>query len=387
MARDIVDIAVIGAGPAGSSAAISAARLNRSVCMIDRNARIGFPVRCGEGLGCKSFVQYAGGREEWALNRYERSVMISPSGIRDAIGSIDKPYLLDREKMDGTLAAEAAQSGAELVLSTTVTELRQRSDKRYECIMPGRTIIASIVIIADGVESRLARFLGWNTVLASKDIETCAFCHVESPLIDSSECLFYTGSSAAPGGYAWIFPRGKGFANVGLGISGDKSSAGKARKLLLEFVRRELPGSTMSYLHCGGVPVARYVRPLVRGGAMLAGDAARQVNCMSGAGIGYSLYAGKLAGTTAAGAISQDGTVDYSALIRYEKEWRKTHGRQQERSYALKEFVTKTDDAFLDRIATALAREPVEKMSYLRVFARTFAGNPILLVKALRLFA
>jgi digeranylgeranylglycerophospholipid reductase len=222
--------------------------------------------------------------------------------------------------------------------------------------------------------------------LALQDIETCAFCRVASPLIDQTMCIFYTGTTVAPGGYAWIFPRGNGEANFGLGIIGNKSGAGKAREYLTKLIDRELPGARTYNLHCGGVPVTRYMRPLVREGAMLVGDAARQVNCISGAGIHYSLYAGKLAGTLAAKAIGPSGAVDYRSLRRYETEWKKTYGNQQERSYALKEFVLKTDDAFLNRIAASLAKEPPERINYLRVFTRTFARRPLLLMKAMRLF-
>ena len=72
--------------------------------------------------------------------------------------------------------------------------------------------------------------------------------------------------------------------------------------------------------------------------------------------------------------------------MRYQTGWIKTYGRQQNRSYALKEFVMKTDDAFLDRIAASLAKEQPERMNYLRVFARTFSRHPLLLLKAMKLF-
>lgn len=386
MVNETYDIAVIGAGPAGSMAAQYAARLGRSVCLMDRNAKVGVPVRCGEGIGYKSFIRHVGSRTEWTLNKIEKAVMVSPSGTRVTIGNIDESFILDREKMDGDLAAEAARAGAKLLLSTTVTEIKRTSDKRYECVTgPDSSIYASCLIIADGVESRCARFLGWNTAVSLVDMETCAFCHVASPLIDHTVCVFYTGTTYAPGGYVWIFPRGKGVANVGLGINGSRSSAGKAKELLLKFIDKELPGSPMSYLHCGGVPVGKAIRPLVRDGAMLVGDAARQVNCMSGAGIHYSLFAGKTAGTVAANAF-KNGSLDHAALHQYEKEWWKTYGKQQERSFALKEFVLKSDDAFLDRIASSLAKERPEKMNYLRVFIRTFARSPLLLIKAIRLF-
>ena len=380
------DIAVIGAGPAGSMSALHAAGLGRRVCLIERNARAGFPVRCGEGIGLKSFAAHAGSRLEWTRNKISRSAMVSPAGIRVAIGNIDESYILDREKMDGDLAAEAAQSGADLFLSTPVVEVHRTDSGVYECRSPDRTFSASIIIVADGVESRIARFLGWETALRLSDIETCAFCRVTSPSIDRETCVFYVGSSVAPGGYAWIFPRGNAEANVGLGIIGTRSGPGRAREFLLKFIDKELHGAPVRDLHCGGVPVARWTRPLVREGALLVGDAARQVNNISGAGIHYSLFAGKLAGITAAEAFRKDGSVDYRHLSRYEKGWNKKYGRQQDRSCALKEFVMKTNDAFLDRIASSLAKEPPERMNYMRVFARTFSRHPFLLLKAVRLF-
>ena len=236
------DIAVIGAGPAGSMAALHAARLHRRVCLIDRNARVGTPVRCGEGIGRKSFIAHAGSRFEWTKNKINRSIMVSPSGTRVSIGNIDESYILDREKMDFDLAAEANRAGADLFLSIPIVGVQRTGDRKYECRSPDRTFSATVVIIADGVESRIARFLGWNTALPLSDIETCAFCRVTSPLIDQETCVFYVGSTVAPGGYAWIFPRGKGEANVGLGIIGTRSGPGMAQERLMRFLDKELKG-------------------------------------------------------------------------------------------------------------------------------------------------
>jgi digeranylgeranylglycerophospholipid reductase len=386
VAESVFDIAVIGGGPSGSMAALHAAQMGRRVVLFDRNVKIGTPVRCGEGIGLKSFVNHVGNRTEWTLHRIKSSVMVSPSGIKVTIGNIDESYLLDRSKMDDDLAHEAAKAGATLLLKTPITHVARTAEGKYECTAPDRRYLASCLIIADGVESQIARFLGWNTTLPRADVESCAFCRVASPLIDQNACQFFTGSTVAPGGYAWIFPRGNGEANVGLGIIGNRSSAGAAKEYLMKFLNRELPGTRYTNLHCGGVPVARYVRPLVRDAAMLVGDAARQVNCISGAGIHYSLFAGRLAGTIAGQAVNGNGTVDLKKLQAYEHLWRKRYGKQQDRSFALKEFVMKTDDAFLDRVASSLAKEPPERMNYMRVFTRTFAKRPLLLFKAMMLF-
>ncbi len=379
-------ITVIGAGPAGSMAAWSAASRGRKVCILERNSRPGYPVRCGEGIGIRSFTEHSEARPEWIRQEIFRSVMVSPDGTKVIIDEIDKSVILDREKMDADLARKAVEAGAQLFVNSPVIDVCMGTDGKYYCKCPDKTVSSEIIIIADGVESRIARFLGWDTVLKPSEIESCAFTRVVSPLIEQETCCFYVGSTIAPGGYAWIFPRGGGEANVGLGILGTHCSAGKPRELLLKFINREIPNGRIGEIHCGGVPVTRYLRPLVRRGAMLVGDAARQVNCISGAGIAYSLFAGNAAGKTAAEAIRNNG-IDYSYLKNYEKIWRKRYGKQQERSFALKEFVTRhTNDRFLNEIAHSLVRRKSGRIKYLTVFITTFSQHPLLLYKAFKLF-
>jgi digeranylgeranylglycerophospholipid reductase len=379
------DIIIAGAGPAGSMAAISASKAGRKVCLLERKARAGVPVRCGEGIGRRGLLDHIEPKPEWICNTIKKAVMISPSGIRIELKGTSEDFILDREKMDSDLVKEAINSGVSFFSETPVTSV-QKKGEIYECVTPHKTFSSRILILADGVESRLARFLGWNTTLALSDVETCAFARVISPLIEKNACIFFTGSKIAPGGYAWVFPRAVGEANVGLGISGNNSEPGKAKLYLERFIESEFPGARLSNLHCGGVPVARYIRPLVKEGAILVGDAARQVNCLSGAGLAYSLFAGKLAGKTAAEAFNGN-TVNYKHLRLYEKTWNKKYGKQQQRSYSLKKFVEKyADDQFLDRIAQSLSKDDPAKLNYLKVFTRTFSGHPILLLKAIKLF-
>jgi digeranylgeranylglycerophospholipid reductase len=125
---------------------------------------------------------------------------------------------------------------------------------------------------------------------------------------------------------------------------------------------------------------------LVKEGAILVGDAARKLTALAVLGLAYSLFAGKLAGKTAAEAFNGN-TVNYKHLRLYEKTWNKKYGKQQQRSYSLKKFVEKyADDQFLDRIAQSLSKDDPAKLNYLKVFTRTFSGHPILLLKAIKLF-
>jgi len=380
------DIIVIGAGPAGAMAAWAAASAGKKVALLERKAQAGVPVRCGEGIGHKGLTLTLEPREEWIKSSITRAVMVSPSGIKVDVGDVGQSWILDRERMDGDLVREAVKAGAEFIPSATVVWCEKRADGIYRCVSQDREFSARILILADGVESRIARCFGWNTALDLKDIESGAFCRVYSYDIEQDCCYFYTGGAVAPGGYVWVFPRGKGEANVGLGVIGSKCRPGLPKELLIKFIERNFHKPRISDLHCGGVPVGRWIRPLVKEGVMLAGDAARQVNAINGAGIAYSLYAGKLAGETAAKAITGDKTVNYKTLRRYEKEWAKNFGKQQDRSFALKEFIMKTDDGFLNKIAESLAKEDPKKISYLRVFTKTFASRPLLLLKVLKLF-
>lgn len=380
------DIAVIGAGPAGAMAALSAsASKGLRVCLFERKPEAGSPVRCGEGIGQKGLISYINPEPDWIKTVIKRSCMISPSGIEVHIANIEESYIIDREKMDADIVKLAIKEGAIYYPNTPVTFIRKAENSIYEITTPQQIYTAKIIILADGIESKLARCFGWSTSLKLKDIETCAFARVVSPLIGRETCVFYTGSHIAPGGYAWIFPRGVGEANVGLGLSGTNSSSGRARELLDSFIYKEFPAARVYNYHCGGVPVAKWIRPLNKEGVMIVGDAARQVNALNGAGISYSLFAGKTAGKVASGAISK-GVVNYLKLNEYEKIWKNIHGKQQNRSYILKEFLAKNgNDQFLDRIAKSLSKENPEKINYLRVFLKTFARNPFLLYKAFHL--
>jgi digeranylgeranylglycerophospholipid reductase len=375
------EILVIGAGPAGLMAAISAASAGRSVCLIEREAQAGVPVRCGEGIGLKGLLRSLELNERWIKHRVRSVRMVSPAGIAVDLREFQEGLILDRARMEQDLFERAAAAGARCVAGTTIVDIKESSGT-YACrSADGREFISSCVILAEGVESRLGRQLGWHTVLGLEDLETCAFAHVRSPEIAQDSCGFFLGKNIAPGGYAWIFPRGDGTANVGLGVLASLHSAGSAQNLLDAFIEARFTKAEVYDRHCGAVPVGRWLSPLVRGGVMLAGDSARQVNCLHGGGIAFSLFAGKTAGTAAARAF-QSGTFDRTILSEYENTWRRMFGNQQRYSYSLKSMVINFADHELDAIARSLVHKKRSKITYMMVLMRACAGHPVLMLKA-----
>ncbi len=380
------DVLVIGAGPAGAIAAEYAARGGVKVALVERKENVGYPVRCGEAIGLKG-VNNIGFKVDpnWIMSKIDKVCLISPNGVRVEYGKMAESYVVNREIMDPGLVKRAMNQGAKFFPNNPVIGVEQIEKQLYACRCIDKVFHSPCIIIADGVESRVARDLGWDTSCELEDIDCCAFCRIDCN-IEQNTCYFITGSKVTPAGYLWIFPRGRNQANIGLGVLGSHSSPGKARALLLDYIKKNYPHSSITNLHCGGDPAGKYILPLVKDGAMIVGDAARQVSSLTGGGINYALFAGKTAGKVAAESFCNN-TFTRSHLKKYEKIWKKGFGKQQLRSYALKTLLlNEVNDKFMNDIAASLIKQKTDKLSVLKVFIKVFAGRPIALFKAFLLF-
>ncbi len=383
MKNNSFDIAVIGGGPAGIMAATYAAKNGRSVCLIDRKSKPGFPVRCGEATSLDGFLNIAEFQKDWILSTVTSMQLIAPSGTVVTVPNDYGAYIIDRHKMETDLTQEAIKSGVAFLPHTTITTV-EKDKNEYICSSKNVRIIAQCLILAEGIESRLARQLGWTTFLEPHDVHSCAFARVEHPDVIQNTCVFYLGKQYAPAGYVWVFHRGGSTANVGLGTLGSFCKPGLSKELLLNFIDSKFHGAKVSQLHCGGVPMGKYISPLVKEGVLLCGDSARMVNCINGAGISYSLFAGKNAGIVSALAF-KEGKCDYSLLKKYDKIWGKSFGKQQLRSYSVKEIMVGFSDKFIDDMAAIVTKNKNSKPSILKIFIRVFIRYPFHLFKVIKL--
>ncbi len=380
--NEVYDVVVVGAGPAGATTARFAAQAGRRVCLVERKKQVGSPVRCGEAVGVKGVSRTVAIDPKWIRAHIRRGYMVSPSGIKVAVGKVDEGCVVDRTVMDADLVRYAREAGADYFPGAAVRSV-ERTGSEYLCHVPGKTISGRTIALADGVESKAARGLGWNTELKSEDLYTCAFGRISDSRVEPEAVALYYGRNYAPGGYAWIFDRGESTANVGLGVVGSQSRPGLPLQLLKAFTEHHFPGAELRDVHCGGVPAAKWMNPLVKEGAVLVGDAARQVNCISGGGIGFALYAGRLAGEALAHSTAGE-TVDYSRIQQYQKKWAKDMGKTQAGTYGLKKLAATFEDSALDSIASRL--ENKSRVSFLRVFLAAYARHPLQLLKGIRAF-
>lgn len=387
--KDKYDVLVIGAGPAGSIAAKTAAEKGLDVLLIEKRQEIGDPVRCAEGVNKEYLKKHVEIDKRWICADLKGSYIFSPDGTKiemaEEISGGEVGYVLERKVFDRALAEQAAAAGAEVRVKTRATGLIIEDDfvKGAKLMHLGKEheVRAKIVVGADGVESKVGRWAGIDTALKPIDIETCAQYLIAGADVNQEYCEFYIGSEIAPGGYVWVFPKGEGKANVGIGILGSKTGKFKPRPVdyLDKFLQKRFPGARIVEMVFGGVPVSGSIGKTSANGLMLVGDAARQSDPITGGGILNAMDAGKLAGEAAYEAISADDVSLEKLEEAYEKKWRATVGHEIDMSLIVKNCFINLTDADLDSLAYSLKDVKFERMNLLDLLHALFRANKKLL--------
>jgi digeranylgeranylglycerophospholipid reductase len=324
------ELLVVGAGPAGCSAAIAAASRGVPTLLIDAKTRIGEPSHCGEFVPARLFVEYRLDRA-CIMNRVEfmeTRVMAPDEPSADSSGypqgeeigetvctleTRSSGYIVDRVRFDRDLARAAA---AERVLVLCAARLLGheldgwvfRHNKVTHRVHP------RLVIAADGAASTVASVLGMSRPVFLRGVQ------VEAPLITASDrCLIYLDRGFV-GGYGWVFPK-KSTANVGLGtaVKGDVSPVALLEGFLTKLIADGVIGPGRLTMSAGLIPVSGMRSELVKGNVLFCGDAAGLTHPITGAGIPQAVVSGSLAGRFAAEAL-QSGSEE--PLMAYQKEIR-----------------------------------------------------------------
>ena len=132
-------------------------------------------------------------------------------------------------------------------------------------------------------------------------------------------------------------------------------------------------------LVAGGVPCVDTLDRIVADGVMLVGDAAHQVNPMTGGGILNGMIAGKIAGQVAAEAVRKNN-VSEKKLRKYSSEWHKKEGRNNELSYRIQQVVNTFSDEDLNKIAHTVNDLPSEKRTIFQIFKTALLKHPKLIL-------
>ena len=285
---EVYDVVVVGAGPAGSSAARAAAAAGARVVVLDRAA---FPryKTCGGGLIGPSLAALPGAPPVRAsITR----VSLSLAGGRRRTRTAPQPCLrmVTRAELDAWLLAEAVAAGAEARVPCRVLSV----DDDVVATDAG-PVRAEVVIAADGTSSRLARELGvrLSRVDLGLELELDA-----GALAGEWADRVHLDWGPIPGSYAWVFPKGD---TLTVGVIAARGAGEATRGYLRDFVRW-VGLDRLRVVHDSGhlTRCRTPSSPLGRGRVLLAGDAAGLLEPWTREGISFATRSGALAGTAAA---------------------------------------------------------------------------------------
>lgn len=328
MTEHSFDIVIVGAGPAGSSAAYSAARNGARVAVLEKESVVAQTVRTSGVTWMDTIKEF--GIPDGCYNPIKNYAFCSPNN--EVRINSDKPMaaVLDVRKTYRWLADEAQKQGASIFLGTVVTDVIRGDDGKILGVIAtsGKEEIkfhAKIVIDASGFQSVVAKSLGlvsqWRRFGAGAEYEVVA------ENVDSETWWLMVGQKYSPAGYAWIFPLGKNIARIGVGVGKPESSVDPTERLKEIMEKRigpieSLGKITPTEFHYGLIPNDGLSRKTVYDNLILVGDSAGQANPLVLEGIRYAIRFGRTAGEVAAGAISANDTSEKS-LAPYEETWKK----------------------------------------------------------------
>lgn len=344
------DIIVIGASPAGLMAARNACERGSSVLLLEKKAEIGNPPhpansffkgmldKCGEVADSSYVVHYLKGMQ-----------IISPSG---RIVEVETPgYAIDKTKFDRFYAEKIIKTGVDLRTGIESQSIL-REGEEFSVDTSAGVFRSKLVIISDGVNSKMASHLGLKTMKYPDDIAWGIELEVKAPALGKPKMFEYYVGNHAPGWKTTYSPRGGDNAAIGAYV---RRCGKDITPYLNAWVERFKKLKGLKKLEvvrrlAGGDPIVTIPNEYITNGIMVVGGAAGQ------SGIGYAMRAGQICGEVAAGAVSK-GDVSKNALSEYRKIWEKEFKAEHYVGRIGLETLRKMTDREIDQMAAVFEKE------------------------------
>ena len=390
-----VDVLIIGAGPAGSIAAREASKNGVETLIIDKKSEIGTPKRCGEGI-LDGVLERVGIKEDerWIARHIDGARLVAPDNTSAWFTSenLETPatgIILERKVFDKHVTMDAIRCGATVMLKTEAVGITRVDDYLLVDIESFNSeytqVKAKVVIGADGPEGRVGNWLGLNTKVALSEMESGIQYEMTNLNLEKSDTIEFYFGSVAPGGYAWIFPKGYDTANVGIDVS-----SVKAEKSALEYLNDFVAGNSQTKdgeiveINAGGNPLCGVFDEIISDNLMLVGDAAGCVSPITGGGIDTALESGMIAGRVAAKAVKEDD-FSKSNLQEYADYVEEHIAKKFRKLINVRDFIYNLEDEDMNEYIGAIAKANITKLSTKALVKAMIKVSPRKLLKLRKL--
>jgi geranylgeranyl reductase family protein len=285
------DVLVVGAGPAGSTAAYRLASAGASVLLADK-AQFPRDKPCGGGLTMRAVRQLPFSVEPVVEDRTMR-VRFGLDFTRRVERAVDEPLVLmtQRKRLDAFLVEQAAKAGAEFRDGVKVSDLALEDDGARARVN-GSSVTAAHALLADGANGVSARAVGLDD---GREHGVALEANVPYGVVREEDYrgLLCLELANVPGGYGWVFPKGD---HVNVGVGGWEREGPRLREHLARFCREyDIPESSLEDVRGYRLPLVHPRARLAKGRVALLGDAAGLVDPLSGDGMYEAFLSAKLA--------------------------------------------------------------------------------------------
>lgn len=360
------DLVVIGAGPAGATTARFAAAHGLSVLLVDKKQELGAPIQCSGAISFNALTHaQVAPNAEFVHEAIYGFTIYNQAGAKTTIdyrqlkpneygtgpGANPLGFVVDRRRFDRYLTTQAERAGATIWLKTEALGYQPCPDGSCEVSLQRFnetiTVKAKVVAGADGVQSQVGKWAGIKTHIKLSELASCLQLIVDGVQTDGLLEII-TGHQWAPGGYAWVFPKGHGYAEIGLGITTtmctDNAQTYLDRFLKDSFFKERFKNSKILEIQGGGVPLAAPLKTQYADNLVLVGDAARHVNPITGGGLHTALASGKIAGEFIAQLITNGQPATKENLEGYHQNWLAAMGNSMWQLYHTKRQIFEMED-------------------------------------------
>ena len=304
------DVAVIGAGPIGLTAANIIAKNGFNVCVVERRAKIGYPSHCS-GLVSTRFIKENKVDSSLILNTIKGAYLFADNEFLSFKSNEPRAVAIDRERFDQSLAEEAQKNGVIIFTNSAVVSVNKYQTYSELYLQNGEVIKSRFVIIASGAKSGVNRMFGFSD--DETEIIYTVQTDMEVSLPDDESVYMYVDSSFAHNWFAWIIPIGNGLAHIGLGTDRTENIVDDLKKFIRssEFTK---DADVENLKPVGWIIPIGLAKKIVNSRVLRVGDAALQIKPFSGGGLYTGIKAARFAAEAVVKALKTD---DVSALNEY----------------------------------------------------------------------